>query len=96
MRISPINVNYQPCKQRTKTNINVQNFAFQGKHDTAKFLGGVFGSLGTIGAIIGTTIMTGGASLPFVLGYGALSAGSGAILGHMIDKGNPEYNKNKK
>ena len=99
MRISPISVNYQTCKPRTNLQSNKmhQQPTFQGKHDAAKFFGGVFGALGTLGAIGGTLIMTGGVALPIVLGYGATCAGCGGILGHIIDKGgNPEYNKDKK
>jgi len=89
MKISPVsNFNYysKPTTIQRKQNY-VQQPAFQGKHSSAKFLGGLFGTLGTLGAIGGTIIMTGGVALPMVLGYGALSAGSGAILGHIIDKG---------
>ena len=87
-RISPISVSGQNCrpKQNFLQNKLHHQPAFQGKHSTAKFLGGVFGALGTIGAIGGTIIMTGGVALPIVLGYGAACAGSGAIIGHMVDK----------
>ena len=98
MRINPIGANYyQFNQQRTRTAALPanKNVSFQGKHGTAKFLGGLFGAMGTLGAIGGTIIMTGGVALPIVLGYGALSAGSGAIVGHIIDKGNPDYNKKK-
>lgn len=97
MRVNPISVNYQNCKPRTMVKVHVQQPTFQGKHSTAKFLGGVFGAMGTLGAVCGTIIMTGGVALPIVLGYGATCAGCGGILGHIIDKGgNPEYNKDKK
>ena len=50
--------------------------------------------MGTLGAIGGTLLMTGGIALPIVLGYGAACAGCGGVLGHIIDKGgNPDYNK---
>ena len=97
MRINPINVNYPNCKPKTTVKAHVQQPAFQGKHSTAKFLGGVFGAMGTLGAIGGTILMTGGLALPIVLGYGAACTGCGAALGHIIDKGgNPDYNKDKK
>lgn len=88
MRISPVSINQPSCRPKPnviKKNV-LQQPTFQGKHTTAKFLGGLFGALGTIGAIGGTIIMTGGVALPMVLGYGAACAGSGAVLGHMIDK----------
>ena len=94
MRVSQISVNYPNCKPRPCVKA-VKQPAFQGRHDTAKVLCGVFGALGTLGAIGGTIIMTGGVALPFVIGYGAACGGSGAIIGHMIDKGNPDYNKKK-
>ena len=98
MRINPISVTYQNCKPRTNVQRNKvqQLLTFQGKHDTAKFLGGLFGVLGTLGAIGGTIIMTGGVALPMVIGYGATCAGSGAVLGHIIDKGANESEKDKK
>ena len=97
MRINPISVNYQSCKPKTKiqpTKVHCQP-TFQGKHSTAKILGGIFGAMGTLGAIGGTIIMTGGVALPIVLGYGATCAGCGGFLGHIIDKGNPDYDKKK-
>ena len=96
MRINPIGTNYQLNSRLAKTAVITSKPAsFQGRHDTAKALGGLFGIMGTLGAITGTIIMSGGVALPFVIGYGALSAGSGAIVGHVIDKSNPDYNKNK-
>ena len=88
MRINPVSsVNYYGPKQakiHSKQNcVQIQQPSFQGKHSSAKFWGGLFGTVGTLGAVI----YTGGAALPFVIGYGALSAWSGAILGHIIDKG---------
>ena len=100
MRVEAVNSVYYSNKQKPNvkrfckpTCSSMQNVSFSGKHDCAKFFGGLFGTLGTLGAIGGTVIMTGGVALPFVLGYGALSAGSGLVIGHMMDKdGN---NKNK-
>ena len=98
MRINPINsIGYyysKPTNIRQKqTPVMDNQLSFQGKHSSAKFLGGICGALGTLGAIGGTIIMTGGVALPFVLGYGAMSAGTGAILGHIIDKGAKEADK---
>ena len=101
MKISPVSsVNYhysKPTTAKPKQNcvLNYQP-AFKNKHSSAKFLGGLFGTLGTLGAIGGTIIMTGGVALPFVIGYGVASAGSGAILGHIIDKGAEKYDKENK
>lgn len=98
MRISSIGANYQqktmPVKRRLKENepVNLPQSSdvnFKGKHDCAKFLGGICGVLGTAGAVGGMLIMTGGlgaAALPWILGYGAASAGAGAIIGHDLDK----------
>lgn len=66
-----------------------QNRAFQGKHSFAKGFAGIAGLLGTAGAVGGILIMTGGlgaAALPWILGYGAASAGAGAVVGHQLDK----------
>ena len=70
-----------------KLNDNMTQPSFQGKHECAKFFGGLFGVMGTLGAIGGTIVISGGVALPMVLGYGALSAGSGFVIGHLIDKG---------
>lgn len=86
MRINPISVT--PC-----INMNKKNVQFQGKHDCAKVLGGIAGGLGTLGAIGGIAIMTGGISLIPTIAYGALCGGLGAGVGHMIDKSQPDYNK---
>ena len=84
MKISPISVsNYHV----TSKNFNRSNVKFQGKHTCAKFLGGVFGTAGTLGALGGIAIMTGGVSLIPTLAYGALCGGAGAFIGHKIDKG---------
>lgn len=102
MRISPINVNYQqkslPVRHRLKETESASipqqtEVNFKGKHDFAKTLGAVFGGAGTVGAITGTLIMTGGlaaATLPFIAAYGALSGAGGVILGHQIDKDSEE------
>ena len=93
MKISPVGLNYGITRRiQPQKTVNSQ-INFNGKYTATKTFGGIFGALGTLGAIGGTIIMTGGIALPFVLGYGALSAGSGAIIGHIIDKGNEEYDK---
>lgn len=93
MRINPVNsINYSSYPKQNNLNSkqnfiqNQQHPAFLGKHTSAKLFGAVCGTLGTLGAIGGTIIMTGGVALPFVAGYGALSAATGAILGHVVDK----------
>ena len=88
-RPKPIPVKYvknkpEPVTTTIKTDVN-----FKGKHDCAKLLCGIFGTLGTVGAIGGMLIMTGGlgaATLPWIIGYGATSAGIGAYMGHQVDK----------
>jgi hypothetical protein len=93
MRISPISSNYYGVR---KTNCNQKKVQFQGKHDCAKFFGSVAAGLGTLGALGGIAIMTGGVSLIPTLAYGALCGGIGAAGGHLIDKAQPDYNKKKK
>ena len=105
MKINPVtNANYQPNYVK-KARISQpafhqnQNVSFKGRHACAKAFGSVAGVLGTIGAIGGILIMTGGigtAAIPAILGYGAVSAASGAAIGHQIDKDQPDYKKNKK
>jgi hypothetical protein len=51
--------------------------------------------LGTLGALGGIAIMTGGVSLIPTLAYGALCGGIGAAGGHMVDKAQPDYKKKK-
>ena len=95
MKVSPICSNYYNSKRNyQKTAKNVQP-NFQGKHDCAKALGGIFGAAGTLGALGGIAIMTGGVSLIPTLLYGSLCAGIGGSLGHMIDKDQPDYKKKK-
>ena len=93
MRINPIGVNYYQQKLSINTK-NATNYVSQpnfcGKHSSAKFFGSLFGTLATAGAIGGSLIMSGGLSLPFILGYGALGAAGGAVIGHTIDKGASE------
>ena len=98
MRINPVcspGYHYSKPTNIRQKQIPVMNSqpSFQGKHSAAKFLGGICGALGTLGAIGGTIIMTGGVALPFVIGYGAISAGTRVILGHIIDKGAKEADK---
>ena len=95
MKVNPISVNYNTYRHnnRVQTNKFHQQPTFQGKHYCTKLLGGTFGTLGTLGAIGGTIIMSGGVLLPFVIGYGAVCAGVGATLGHMLDKGAEKYDK---
>ena len=70
---------------------------FEGRHDCAKLFGGICAGLGTLGALGGIAIMTGGVSLIPTLAYGALCGGIGAVGGHMVDKDQPEYkDKTKK
>lgn len=83
MRVNPIHLNYQKSIPTVK---RVRQVNFEGKHDCAKFLGGVCGGLGTLGALGGIAIMTGGVSLIPTLAYGALCTGIGAAFGHAIDK----------
>lgn len=95
MKVNPISVNYRTYRHnnRVQTNKMYQQPTFQGKHDAMKLFGGLFGALGTLGAIGGTIIMTGGVALPVVLAYGAGCAGTGAALGHILDKGAEKYDK---
>lgn len=83
MRVNPINLNYQkpmPIIKRTRS-VN-----FEGKHDCAKVLGGICGGIGTLGALGGLAIMTGGISIIPTLAYGAICTGLGAAIGHALDK----------
>ncbi len=89
MRVSPI-TNYQ----RTYTCKNSQT-TFKKKYPCTKFLSGIFGTMGTVGAIGGTIIMTGGIALPAVLAYGGMCALSGAGLGYAMDRGNNDDDANE-
>lgn len=96
MKINSINANYPTYRydrSQYKHKRYHQQPTFQGKHYCTKLLGGTFGALGTLGAVGGTIIMTGGVALPFVLAYGAVCAGAGATLGHILDKGADKYDK---
>ena len=76
MKISPVSVNYAPKVQ------------FQSKHSGMKWGATIFGSIAAAGAIGGSFIMTGGLSaIPLLAAYIGIGAGTGAIIGHTIDKG---------
>ena len=96
MRVSSVSLNYSvnpkiKCQPKPVLNVN-----FRGKHDCAKLLGGAFAGLGTLGALGGIAIMTGGVSLIPTLIYGSCCGGAGAILGNMIDKGHKDGESDKK
>lgn len=65
----------QPLEQDT--------VSFKGR-TCAKEFTGFFGSIGTLGSIIGSFILAGEFSLPFVLFYGGFSAIAGYIMGREI------------
>ena len=92
MKIQSINNYYIPHKQtapktHTITHTTQLTPAFQGKYTYTKAIGGLFGTAGALGAVIGTAIL-GGISLPIIAVYTAISAASGAIIGHEFDKNN--------
>lgn len=95
MKISSIqtyNSNRNYCRSGSSKKLSASqgtSVSFGRGHEYTKALAGIFGAAGTVGAIGGILIMTGGlgaATLPFIAGYGAASAGAGAILGHQVDK----------
>lgn len=86
MRISPVNVN---CYHKTTPSVK-----FQGKHSGLKWGATIFGSLAAVGAIGGSLIMTGGLSaIPILATYVGIGAGTGAIIGHKIDKSDKKLDK---
>jgi hypothetical protein len=95
MRINQVNVNVYQAKNLSPRKSNHSNVEFQGRHDCAKIFGSVAAGLGTLGALGGIAIMTGGISLIPTAIYGALCGGIGAVGGHIIDKAQPDYNKKK-
>ena len=77
MRISPVCMNYSITPK----------VSFQGKHTCMKWGAAIFGSAAALGAIGGSIIMTGGLSaIPLLAAYAGLGAGTGAIIGHTVDK----------
>ena len=98
MRISPLSVKYQDISPVKVKNINAQSqVQFQGKHSGLKWGAVIFGGMATLGAVGGTIIMSGGtAAIPLALAYIGLGAGSGAIIGHQIDKGAEKAGKENK
>ena len=80
MRISPIGENYLNSSKRVH---------FQGKHSGMKWGAAIFGGAATAGVIGGTILMSGGlAVIPWALAYIGIGAGTGALIGNEIDKGN--------
>ena len=99
MRINSIN-NYSYTNRGIKVKNSLSNnhtnaLSFQGKRTFTKLLGGMFGATGTVGAIGGSLIMSGGILLPIVLLYGGASAVAGAVLGHMIDSPDNKKSENE-
>ena len=104
MRIYPV-TNYSYPRYSGRQNLHMQNYnvssvtyspSFQSKHSAKKLFTPLFGGLATAGAALGTIIMTGGVAAPFVVAYGAIGAAAGLGLGHIIDKGNKEFEENNK
>ena len=86
MRISSVNMNYKVPKRN-----GVQ---FQGKNTCAKTLAALFGGAAAAGAIGGSILMSGGlAAIPWIAAYIGIGAGSGALIGHSIDKGSKQLDK---
>jgi len=85
MRINPVSSNLAVTNKFQQKNY-VSKQTFNGKHDCTKALGGIFGAAGTLGALGGIAIMTGGVSLVPTIIYGAMSAAAGAWIGHDLDK----------
>ena len=84
MRINPVCVNYSTAPK----------VHFKGKHTCMKWGAAIFGSAATLGAIGGSIIMTGGLSaIPLLAAYIGVGAGTGAIIGHTIDKGDKNFDK---
>jgi len=94
MKVYSVQPKFSSVNVRNK-NIGKNQPNFNGKHECAKFFGGICAGLGTLGALGGIAIMTGGISLIPTLAYGALCGGIGAAGGHMVDKAQPDYNKKK-
>ena len=100
MRVSAINVNYPSAIKSQKIHkqnaSNYSEMSFNGKNQCAKWGAGIAGGLGTLGAIGGLLIMTGGIALPIVAAYGGACALGGAIVGHQVDKDSEgDSDKNK-
>lgn len=92
MRVNSVGFKYSSTKNvHLKSRVN-----HKGKHQCAKTFATIAGSLGTLGALGGIAIMTGGISIIPTIAYGALCGGIGAIGGHIIDKAQPDNKKNKK
>ena len=92
MRISPISMSLPQKKSVDRRTRYVNQpmpkaISFKnGKHECAKFFGGLAGTLGTLGAVGGTIIMTGGVALLPVIVYGTGCTLIGTAIGHVVDK----------
>lgn len=103
MKIYPVNLYYTNYNNKSvktsfaKAGFNRNQPNFCSKYRSAKFLGGLFGTIATVSAATFAVVSTGGvAAIPFVLGYGAIGAGAGAALGYQIDKGAKEFDEKQK
>ena len=94
MKINHVNFyqNSNSCQRIKSSNqskhLTVQNSPnFHGNYNMTKILGGTFGTIAAVSAA-GFVAFSSGllASVPFILGYGAIGAGSGAIIGRLMDK----------
>ena len=106
MYISPINTKYfntfysknsnKFSKEYNKEYNNRKNIpyntSFKNKYHFTKRFSSIFGLSATLAAGFLSLIISGGLStIPMILGYGALSALSGAVIGYSVDK----FNRNK-
>ena len=90
MKISPIS-NYKfQSTNKVQKNYNNSQVQFQGLKG-AKSGAAVFGAAAALGAIGGSIIMTGGiAAVPLLATYIGIGAGSGAVLGYVLEEGAKE------
>lgn len=96
MKINPVRANYQSASVKTRKIPPYSQVQFQSKHSGMKWGTIIFGGMATLGAVGGTILMSGGvAAIPWALAYIGIGAGSGAVIGHQIDKGAEKAGKEK-
>ena len=97
MKISPISANYQSTSVQIRKIPPYSQVQFRGKHSGMKWGTIIFGSMAALGAVGGTLIMSGGlAAIPWAAAYIGIGAGSGAAIGHLVEKGAEKSDKEEK
>ena len=94
MKINPIGTNSYCISKHYNNRFLHNSISFSGKHECMKFGAMVFGCAAALGAAGGIIMSGGTAIIPWAIAYIGLGTGSGALIGHSIDKRTGNFDKN--